>query len=109
LARRLSIKCRFTSVEREDNDGPYCPENCLWATAIEQRRNRRDTKFIEAYGESKTAAQWTDDPRCPVGYLLILDRLQKGWDAEEAIITPKTHRFRGKHDRLKAAEQLSKP
>lgn len=38
------------SIERIDNDGDYCKENCIWATAREQTYNRSITKFVEYKG-----------------------------------------------------------
>ena len=49
------------SLERKENDGPYSPENCRWATAADQVKNRRAYVMPNRQGEKHPMAKLLDE------------------------------------------------
>lgn len=74
------------SIERRDNDGPYSPENCVWATAQEQDRNKRSNVWITRDGRTLIVSDWARE--FGLSPAVVQSRLRIGWDIERALRTP---------------------
>ncbi len=55
-------------------------------TPKQNANNRETSRFIVAFGEKKTIAQWVDDPRCGCRYNVLRKRLDKAILPELAIL-----------------------
>ena len=48
------------TIDRINNDGDYCPENCRWTDNLEQARNRSSNVSITIGNATKTLTEWCE-------------------------------------------------
>lgn len=79
-----------TSLERLNNDGDYCAENCVWADAVRQANNKRNSARITYQGQTLTITQLARE--VGIGRKTLLYRMRCGLTVEQAVAHPRYSR-----------------
>ncbi len=83
-----TYKKGFT-LERIDNNGNYCKENCRWATRKDQCNNMRKNVIIEYKGIKLTSSQWAE--KLGLKEATFKYRRLRGWTLER-MMSPRLER-----------------
>lgn len=76
-------------LDRIDNNGDYCPENCRWATCRQNLQNTRRNRMLTHNGETLILSEWSR--RTGLAVDCISWRLRHGWSVAKAL-TKKSQR-----------------
>ena len=74
-------------IDRIDNDGNYCPENCRWVSPQANQDNRGVTRKVTHQGETLSMSQWAGKAGIPAK-LLAKRIFERGWPIGRALSTP---------------------
>lgn len=75
------------SLDRIDNDKPYSPENCRWASSEVQALNKQNTIRVTLDGVTMPLKTWCEKLNKPYGTVWYRIKVSK-MDVESALTTP---------------------
>lgn len=83
----MGVRPEGGMLDRRENDGPYSPENCRWATRQEQNSNRRNCIYVPHGTEKVTLKEYCRREALP--YRAIVKRIQdRNWPIGLALSAP---------------------
>lgn len=71
------------TLDRINNNGNYCPENCRWASLKTQARNKSTSKLLAYKGKTQSLAAWAEE--LGINRNTISTRLRRGWSVAKAL------------------------
>jgi len=79
----MGEKPKGLTLDRMDNDGNYCKDNCEWTTMRSQSNNTRRNVYIEFDGKRQTIAQWARELN--IGYDRLYGNIRRGKTIEQIL------------------------